>query len=82
MPVADYLLAHRMPYAIASVAAAHHLLPGRDQWAPFRPKPYTITDPINAVEASRASEVPAERPLLPLEHRVCPAIPGTWGNLS
>ncbi|MET4678782.1 hypothetical protein [Stenotrophomonas rhizophila] len=31
VPVADYLLAHRMPYAIASVAAAHHLLPGRDQ---------------------------------------------------
>lgn len=60
MPVADHLFAYSIPDVITLVAAAHHLIPGRHQWAPFLPKPYTIPDLINAVGASRASSVHAE----------------------
>ncbi len=59
VPVADHLFAHSIPNVVTSVAAAHHLLPGRHQSAPFLPKPYTIPDLINAVGASRASSVHA-----------------------
>lgn len=64
--VADHLLAHRIPYVVASGSIAQPVLPARHLWAPFLPKPYTITDLITAVESSRGSGVPVEvRPASP-----------------
>jgi DNA-binding response OmpR family regulator len=59
-PVADHLLSSRIPYVVASGSVARHLLPARHRWARFLQKPFSITDLITAVEASRDSGVPGE----------------------